>query len=147
MAISKSQILITTAPLTPLPPDWKSSAGAVVDFWGVVRGLEEGREIAGIAYEAYEAMAQHQLEILVAAARAEFPLEDIILRHRIGFVPAGEASLFLRVTSAHRAEAFAASVSLIAELKKKVPIWKRVLFVRPEEARTAPANEPVGTRE
>ncbi len=147
MAISKSQILITTAPLAPLPPDWKSSEGAVVDFWGVVRGLEEGREIAGIDYEAYEAMAQHQLEILVAAARAEFALEEIILRHRIGFVAAGEASLFLRVTSAHRPEAFAASVSLIAELKKKVPIWKRVLFVRPEEVRTAQTNEPVGARE
>lgn len=146
MAISKSQILITTAPLLPLPPDWKSSAGAVVDFWGVVRGLEEGREIAGIDYEAYEAMAQHQLEMLVAAARAEFPLEEIILRHRIGFVAAGEASLFLRVTSAHRAEAFAASGALIAELKKKVPIWKRVLFVRPEEAGALQPNEPVGAR-
>lgn len=147
MAISKSQTLITTAPLAPLPPDWKKSAGAVVDFWGVVRGLENDREISGINYEAYEAMAQHQLEILVAAARAQFPLEEVVLQHRIGFVAAGEASLFLRITSAHRTEAFAASSWLIAELKKKVPIWKRALFVRPDEPRASQPPEPVGARE
>ena len=147
MAIYNSQTLITTAPLAPLPPDWKNSAGAVVDFWGVVRGMEEAREISGIDYEAYETMAQHQLEMLVAAARAEFPLEEIILRHRIGFVAAGEASLFLRVTSAHRAEAFAASASMIAELKKKVPIWKRVVFARPDDSQHAQTSEPIGARE
>lgn len=148
MAISKSQILITTAPLAPLPPNWKSSTGAVVDFWGVVRGLEDGRAISGIDYEAYEAMAQYQMEMLVAAAQAEFPLEEIILRHRVGFVAAGEASLFLRVTSAHRTEAFAASTALIAELKKKVPIWKRVRFAGPEAPRTsAQPHEPIGARE
>lgn len=147
MAISNSQTLITTAPLAPLAADWTKLAGAVVDFWGVVRGSENDREISGIHYEAYETMAQHQMEILVAAVRAQFPLEDIILHHRVGFVAAGEASLFLRVTSPHRTEAFAASTWLIAELKKKVPIWKRVLFVRPEEAQTAQPNEPVGARE
>jgi molybdopterin synthase catalytic subunit len=134
MAISKSQILITTAPLVPPPPAFSDSAGAVLDFWGVVRGREAGREISGIDYEAHEAMAQHQMEVLAESAGAQFPLESIILHHRIGVVGAGEASLFLRVTSAHRGEAFAASSWMIAELKKKVPIWKRVLFVRPEEA-------------
>ena len=64
-------------------------------------------------------MAQHQLEMLVAAARAQFPLEEIILRHRIGFVAAGEASLFLRVTSAHRAEAFAASTTIDCRVEEK----------------------------
>jgi len=28
-------------------------AGAVVDFWGVVRPIEDGREIEGIDYEAH----------------------------------------------------------------------------------------------
>lgn len=133
MAIRKSQIFITTSPL-PLPAsEWQVSAGAVVDFWGVVRALEDGREISGIEYEAHDAMAQHQMEMLAERAAADFPLEEIILRHRIGFVPAGEASLFLRVTSGHRTAAFEASQWMIGELKKKVPIWKRPLFVRQNE--------------
>ncbi len=100
-----------------------------MDFWGVVRVLEDGLYISGIDYEAHEEMAQHQMEILVEKATAKFGLEEVILRHRIGFVPTGEASLFLRTTSSHRAAAFAGSEWMIVELKKKVPIWKRPLFV------------------
>jgi molybdopterin synthase catalytic subunit len=134
MAIWNSQILITTAPLTALPNEWRDPAGAIVDFWGVVRALEDGREISGIEYEAHAAMAQHQLEKIVAEAREKFGVEEVILRHRVGIVAAGEASLFLRLTSAHRQAAFDGAQWIVAELKQKVPIWKRPLFVRREQS-------------
>lgn len=142
MAIRKSQILITTSPLPAPAHEWQVSAGAVIDFWGVVRALEDGREITGIEYETHESMAQHQMEMLADRAAADFPLDEIILRHRIGFVPAGEASLFLRVTSGHRTAAFEASQWMISELKKKVPIWKRPLFA--QESESAP-NESMSS--
>ena len=82
-------------------------------------------------------MAQHQMEMIAEAARTEFGLEEVILQHRIGFVAAGEASLFLRVASAHREAAFQASSWIVTELKKKVPIWKRPLFVRQSRAVTS----------
>ena len=135
MATWHSEILITTSPLQSRPNNWNGAAGASVDFWGLVRALEDGREISGIEYEAHQAMAQHQMEMLVEAAQREFGLEEVVLQHRIGFVAAGEASLFLRVASAHRGAAFQASAWIVAELKKKVPIWKRPLFVR--QKRTA----------
>ena len=47
-------------------------------------------------------MAQHQMEMIAEAAQIEFDLKEVTLQHRIGFVAAGEASLFLRVASAHR---------------------------------------------
>lgn len=138
MANWHSEILITTSPLQLRPNQWSGAAGASVDFWGVVRGLEEDREISGIEYEAHEPMAQHQLEQIAEAARAEFGLEEVLLQHRIGFVAAGEASLFLRVASAHRGAAFEASAWIVAELKKKAPIWKRPLFVRQTDVAAAP---------
>ena len=130
MATWHPEILITTAPLEARPNIWDGAAGASIDFWGVVRSLEDGREISGIEYEAHETMAQHQMEMIAQAARAEFDLKGLILQHRIGLVAPGEASLFLRVTSAHRGAAYAASAWIVAELKQKVPIWKRPLFVR-----------------
>ena len=125
-----SEILITTDPLPVPTKNWNGNAGATLDFWGVVRELEEGREIHGIEYEAHQTMAQHQMELLVAAAREKFPLQEVILRHRIGFVAAGGASLFLRISSAHRQAAYGASAWMVAELKQKVPIWKHPRFVR-----------------
>ena len=112
-------------------------AGASVDFWGVVRTLEDGREISGIEYEAHQTMAQRQMEMIAEAARTEFGLEEVTLQHRIGFVAAGEASLFLRVASAHREATFRASSWIVTELKKKVPIWKRPLFIRQSRAVTS----------
>jgi len=130
MATWHSEILITTSPLQSRPNRWSGAAGASVDFWGVVRTLEDGREISGIEYEAHQTMAQRQMEMIAEAARTDFGLEEVTLQHRIGFVAAGEASLFLRVASAHREAAFQASSWIVTELKKKVPIWKRPLFVR-----------------
>jgi len=124
-----SQILITTAPLETPAKNWSGAAGATVEFWGVVRGLEDGREISGINYEAHERMAQHQMERIAQAAHDQFGLEEILLHHRIGFVAAGEPSLFLRASSGHREAAFEASAWIVSELKKKAPIWKRPLFL------------------
>ena len=137
MATWHSEILITTSPLQLRPNRWSGAAGASVDFWGVVRTLEDGREISGIEYEAHQTMAQRQMEMIAEAARTDFGLEEVTLQHRIGFVAAGEASLFLRVASAHREAAFRASSWIVTELKKKVPIWKRPLFVGQSRAVTS----------
>ena len=128
MANSVSQVLLTEARLEAPKEDVDLSAGAVVDFWGVVRELEDGREIEGIDYEAHQAMAQYQMKIIADAAAETFRLSQVLLHHRIGFVRAGEASLFLRVSAQHRAAAFEASKWIVDELKKKVPIWKRPKF-------------------
>jgi molybdopterin synthase catalytic subunit len=104
------------------------SAGAVLDFWGVVRELEDGRKIEGIDYEAHEAMAEHQMKVIADAAAEKFRLNQVLLHHRTGFVPTGEASLFLRVSAQRRAAAFEASKWIVDELKKKVPIWKKPAF-------------------
>jgi len=104
------------------------SAGAVLDFWGVVRELEDGRKIEGIDYEAHEAMAEHQMKVIADAAAETFRLNQVVLHHRVGFVRTGEASLFLRVSAQHRAAAFEASKWIVDELKKKVPIWKKPAF-------------------
>jgi molybdopterin synthase catalytic subunit len=137
MATWHSEILITTAPLESRPNNWGGNAGASLDFWGVVRQLEDGREITGIDYEAHQAMAEHQIKMIANAARAEFGLEEVILQHRIGFVAAGEASLFLRVASTHRGAAWHRGVGAIAQLKQKAPSWKRPIFVGHVRAATA----------
>src|SRR6266513_2499254 len=102
-----------------------AGAGAFVDFWGVVRPIEDGREIEGIDYEAHREMAEHQLKRTAEQAAERFDLKLVVLHHRIGFIAVGEASLFLRVASPHRSEGFRASQWIVDELKKKVPIWKR----------------------
>ena len=128
MANSVCEVLLTEACLEAPARDVDLTAGAVVDFWGAVRGLEDGRQIEGIEYEAHRAMAERQLGMVAEAAVKKFRLEQVIVYHRIGFVGTGEASLFLRVGAEHRAAGFEASQWIVDELKRRVPIWKRPKF-------------------
>ena len=128
MAISVCEVSITEGPLILPEANDDPQAGAVVVFWGAVRSIEDGREITGIDYEAHRAMAEHQMRIVAEAAAKKFDVREVFLRHRIGFVAAGEPSVVVRVTSGHRGAAFAASQWIMDELKRVVPIWKRPVF-------------------
>jgi molybdopterin synthase catalytic subunit len=100
-------------------------AGAAVSFLGIVRGTEDGQAIAALEYEAFEKMVTHQFNRLFDEMEKRWPIQSARVVHRLGVVQAGEASLWVEVTAAHRAEAFAACQWLIDEMKRVVPIWKK----------------------
>ena len=128
MANSICRVLLTDAPLAIPPDTLPVEVGGIVDFWGVVRRMEDGAPISGIEYEAHRAMAEHQLRAIAEEGARGFTLMQLTVLHRIGFVPVGEASLLVRVCSRHRVEAFRACSWIVDELKKRVPIWKRPRF-------------------
>lgn len=108
--------------------------GADLRFHGVVRDLEEGRSLAGIEYSHYEAMALRELNRIGEAMGQDFPEHLAHVHHVIGYVPAGEASILIRVQTAHSAEAFEICREYLKRIKTTVPIWKRPVF----EGETAP---------
>ena len=99
--------------------------GAIVYFVGTVRSIEEGKSISAIEYEAFAKMAAHQFHLLFDQLEARWPVESVRLVHRIGAVRVNEPSLWVEVTTPHRAEAFQACQFLIDEMKRVVPIWKK----------------------
>ena len=101
------------------------SMGAVVYFLGVVRGTEQGAAIQAIDYESFQAMAEHQFNLLFAEMEKRWPVESVRLVHRVGVVQVNEPSLWVEVVAPHRQEAFAACQWLIDEMKRVVPIWKK----------------------
>jgi molybdopterin synthase catalytic subunit len=128
MANDVCEILITESPLEAPRRNDRGDAGAMVEFWGVVRRLEERSEIEGIEYEAHREMAEHQLKRIAEQAAKEFGLKLVAIHHRIGFVAVGEPSLVVTVTSPHRDKGFRAAQWIVDELKKRVPIWKKPRF-------------------
>jgi molybdopterin synthase catalytic subunit len=121
----KRELTLTHDPFAESAPQMSDGMGAVVTFHGVVRGTEDGEAIAAIDYEANEEMAQHQFGLIFNAIEERWPVESVRLVHRLGVVPANEASLRVEIMAPHRAEAFEACQFLINEMKDKVPIWKR----------------------
>ena len=137
MANIVCEILVTESPLEAPAKNLHGDAGAMVEFWGVVRRFEGGREIDGIDYEAHREMAEHQLKRIAEQAAEEFGLKFVAIHHRIGFIAVGEPSLIVSVASPHRAEGFRAAQRIVDELKKKVPIWKRPRFRTDKEDHAA----------
>jgi len=147
MANPVCEVLVTEARLNAPENQVDAAAGAAVDFWGIVRGSEDGHQIEGIEYEAHREMAEHQLRQIARQSIETFALKLIVVHHRIGFIAAGESSLFMRVASGHRAEAFRASQWVVDELKRKVPIWKRPKFkIDKVPAKAAKGDQQTETR-
>ena len=111
------------APSLSLP---SREIGAVVEFQGVVREKEGEQALRGLHYEAYETMARRQLNKIFEDLAAAHPVKAVLFIHRLGWVPVGEASLFVRILSSHRGEAFAFCSGAIDRMKADVPIWKVV---------------------
>ena len=98
--------------------------GALVIFGGNVRAIDGGVEVAALDYDVYRPMAEEAIR----------RIEDEILKldgvlscrivHRIGYVPAGQSSVYVVVRGRHRPEAFEAAREGIERVKKEVPIWK-----------------------
>jgi len=112
--------------------------GGVVVFAGRVRPDRRGRgRVVALEYEAHRALALAALSRLDRRARRRFGAERVVLWHRLGRVPVGEASVIVGVATGHRAPAFAASRFLIEQLKATVPIWKleRAPPARPRRSR------------
>jgi molybdopterin synthase catalytic subunit len=102
--------------------------GAVVCFLGVVRGTEGNANISALEYEAFQRMAEHQINLLLDELAKRWPVESVRLVHRVGLVKVNEPSLWVEVVAPHRGEAFAACQWLIDELKRVVPIWKKPIM-------------------
>jgi molybdopterin synthase catalytic subunit len=119
------RIEFTRLPISPPAIAFASlEIGACLEFSGLVRELEQGRKIPGLFYEAYEPMARAQLEKIVRELGARYPSADVLLIHRLAFVPVGELSLYIRVASRHRPAALSFMGELLDRLKTDVPIWK-----------------------
>jgi len=124
----KRQLTITTEPIDEVAllaqRAMSSGMGAVVYFLGVVRGTEGTANISALEYEAFQRMAEHQINLLYDEMAKRWLVESVRLVHRVGLVKTGEPSLWIEVVGRHRGEAFAACQWLIDELKRVAPIWK-----------------------
>ena len=121
----RAEIVFTHEPLIAPPLRMESrEVGACVEFQGIVRELENDCALSGLRYEAHESMARTQLGRIFCELAVVHPVDAVLFIHRLGWVPVGEASMFVRVLAAHRGAALAFCGAAIDRMKRDVPIWK-----------------------
>jgi molybdopterin synthase catalytic subunit len=102
--------------------------GAVASFVGTVRDRSapaDTPDTTGMELEHYPGMTEAAIEAMVDAAFERFDILAARVVHRIGRLTPGEQIVLVVVTSAHRADAFAACEFLMDYLKTQAPFWKK----------------------
>ena len=104
--------------LSELPQD-----GAIVTFMGKVRCFE--KQTLSLYLEHYAEMTEKVLANIIAHARKRWQLSRVVVIHRVGEINANEQIVFVGVSSAHRADSFAAAEFIMDILKNEAPFWKK----------------------
>ena len=86
----------------------RDSAGAVASFLGTTRDDFDGKRVVSLEYEAYEDMALAGMKELVGKIRDQWEVCSVVVVHKLGSCPVGDASVAIVVSSVHRKEALAA---------------------------------------
>ena len=108
--------------------------GGICIFEGVVRNHHEGRDVTSLIYEAYEPMAEQELHRLVKRIEDKYPECHVSAKHRLGHLQIGDVAVAIVVWAPHRHESFLACESMIDQLKKCVPIWKKEFYTNGQNA-------------
>lgn len=108
-------------------------AGAIATFVGTTRAFSRGRPVRYLEYEAFEGMAEQEMERIADELRGRYELHDLAIHHRVGRVDIGERSVVIAVSAPHRGDALAACRDAIDTLKETVPLWKKEVYEGGEE--------------
>lgn len=100
--------------------------GGLSMFIGKVRDLNHGRDVLGVSYDMFDALA---LAVFRQAAAEAFagcgPKLKVYVAHAKGRLAVGDVAVVVAAGSPHRDEAFRACRAVIEAVKHRAPIWKR----------------------
>ena len=103
--------------------------GAISLFLGTTRDNMLGKTVSKLEYEAYESMALKEMQKVCDKMREMWSqIKHIAIFHRLGEVPVKEESIIIAVSSPHRKESLEACDFCINEVKRMVPVWKKVML-------------------
>ena len=101
-------------------------AGAISSFFGTTRDTFEEKIVTYLEYEAYPTMALDCMLEICCKIRSKWSVLNITFQHKLGPCPVMETSIAIIISSEHRKDSLEAVHFAIDELKRVVPIWKKV---------------------
>lgn len=116
-------------------------AGALVVFEGRVRRRNAGREVIRLEYEAFAPLAVSEGRRVLEEVCAQYPILGAVCVHRTGTLELGEPAVWVGVVAGHRGEGFEACRTIIDEVKKRVPIWKKETYAEGDSGWVKPEQE------
>ncbi len=99
--------------------------GAMSNFIGTMRHLNEGKDIVEMFLEHYPGMTEKALAKIVSSAEQQWQILDTLVVHRVGNIKPNNSIVLVAVWSKHRVDAFESCRFIMEQLKTTAPFWKR----------------------
>jgi molybdopterin synthase catalytic subunit len=99
--------------------------GAVVNFVGMMRNINQGDAVSEMTLEHYPGMTEKALLKIVAEARERWHLGSVTVIHRVGKLLPSDEIVLVAVSAEHRGAAFDGCEYIIDFLKTRAPFWKK----------------------
>jgi molybdopterin synthase catalytic subunit len=108
---------------------FSNQSGAKSVFEGIVRDCNLGKSVTSLEYQCYEELAVKEGSLIIGEALSKFDINYAYCVHRIGLLNVGDTAVTVLVYAGHRDDSFKACRFIIDEVKTRVPIWKKELYV------------------
>jgi molybdopterin synthase catalytic subunit len=94
-------------------------------FCGVVRDQYQSNAVSNLELEHYPGMTEKSIESVLDRAEERWPLDGVVVVHRIGSLAPGDQIVLVLATSTHRQVALDACTFVIDLLKTEAVFWKK----------------------
>lgn len=123
---------ITDKPISPelvVSQAKTPDSGCVATYVGLIRDNSRGKAVLSVEYSDHEGKAVAGLESITQEIKRKYPVNKVVIHHRIGKLNVGDINLVVAVAAAHRTEALAAVAYAVDLFKDRLPTAKKETYL------------------
>ena len=124
-------IQITDKPISPelvVNQAKTSDSGCVVTYVGLIRDNSRGKPVLSVEYRDADGKAADRLNGIAEEIQRKFPVNRVVIYHRVGKLNVGDINLVVAVAAAHRGEGLAAVQYTVDVFKDRLPTVKKETY-------------------
>jgi molybdopterin synthase catalytic subunit len=124
-------IKITDKPLRPeevINLAKTTDSGCVATYVGLIRDNSRDKRVKSVEYRDVDGKASNRLEAIAKEVKESFPVNSVVIYHRIGVLKVNEINLVVAIGAGHRGEGLSAVARAVDLFKEKLPTTKKETY-------------------
>ncbi len=105
-----------------------SDSGCVATYVGLIRDNSRGKPVLSVEYKDTDGKAADKLNAIAAEIQRKFPVNKVVIYHRVGKLKVSDINLVVAVAAAHRGEGLAAVAYAVDAFKDRLPTSKKETY-------------------
>lgn len=120
-------ICVTSKPISPelvFNQAKTADSGCVAIYVGLIRDTNRGKPVVSVEYRDDDGGAASRLKQIADEIKQKWPVNNVVIYHRIGKLKVGDVNLVVAIAGGHRTEGFAACQYAVDRFKEIMPTQK-----------------------